>query len=159
MINRLNRQLHPPLLTPSVSPAKPTPQELTIQNVYHTTAPTPNPVMEEIRVNPKIYGPIDELKTITMEDWRRWGTAAEGAKRILDKINLLGEESLVKKSQGITAWKNSAVNRMYLDIGTEAMDNGLSVDQVIAKRQQENRSTLTIEEFNAVGELNQKLRF
>ncbi len=149
----------PPIPVTDALSTKSMPQQSTIQNVYHTTAPTPKPVMEEIRVTPKIYGPIDELKTITMEDWRRWGTAKEGSKRILDKINLLAEESLVKKSQGITAWKNSAVNRMYLDIGTEAIDNGLSVEQVIAKRQQENRPALTIEEFNAVSELNQNLRF
>jgi len=150
-----------PFLSPSINPppTKPIVPESTIQNVYHTSTPTPKPMTEEIRVTPKIYGPIDELKTITIEDWRRWGTAKEGEKRILDKINLLAEESLVKKSQGITAWKNSAVNHMYLDIGTEAIDNGLSVDQVIAKRQQEGRPSLTIEEFNAVSELNQKLRF
>ena len=149
----------PAVSVPSTPPASPMPAESVIQNVHHTSAPTPNPVMEEIRVTPKIYGPAEELKTITIEDWRRWGTVNEGTKRILDKINLLAEESLVKKSQGIAAWKDSAVNQMYLDIGTEAIDNGLSVEQVIAKRQQEHRPTLTVEEFNAVSELNQRLRF
>ena len=115
--------------------------------------------MEEIKVTPKIYGPIDELRSIKLEDWRRWGTPNEASQRIQDKINLLAEESLVKKAEGIKAWKESEVNQMYLDIGTESIDKGISVEEVIALRTKEGRPTLNRDEFDAVVESNQKLRF
>ena len=117
------------------------------------------PAVEEMRVRPKIYGPVDELRTITLVDWRRWGSPKEAAKTIQDKINLLGDESLVKKAEGIRAWKDSEVNQLYLDIGAESIDQVKSVNEMIAQRQQQNKLTLTEEEFNAVVELNQKLRF
>jgi len=115
--------------------------------------------MEEIKVTPKIYGPIDELRSIKIEDWKRWGTPNEASQRIQDKINLLGDESLVKKAEGIKAWKESEVNQMYLDIGSESIDKGISVEEVIAMRTKEGRPTLNRDEFDAVVELNQKLRF
>ena len=152
----------PEPVLPKIEPiktAQPQP-ETTVQNVYHSAGgDLTKPKIEEIKVTPKIYGPVDELRTITLEDWRRWGSTQKSAKRILDKINLLAEESFVKKSQGVAAWKESEINKLYLDIGTEAIDNGLSVEQAILKRQNDHRPTLTIEEFNAVAELNQKLRF
>ena len=116
-------------------------------------------VVEEVKVKPRIYGPIDELRTIVLANWRRWGTTKEAAQKIQDKINLLAEESLVKKAEGIKAWKESEINQLYLDIGAESIDKGKSVIEVITQRQQAGQPTLTEEEFNAVVELNQKLRF
>ncbi|MDD5173104.1 MAG: hypothetical protein PHG59_03115 [Patescibacteria group bacterium] len=117
------------------------------------------PVVEEIKVKPKTYSPIDELRTITLIDWRRWGTPKEAAKMVQNKINLLAEESLVKKAEGIKAWKSSEINQLYLNIGAESIDQGKSVNEIIIQRQQQNKPTLNEEEFNVVVELNQKLRF
>lgn len=112
-----------------------------------------------IKIQPRVYGPVDELKTITLVDWRRWGSAKEAAKKIQDKINLLAEESLVKKAEGIKAWKDSEVNQLYLNIGVESINQGKSVNEIIIQRRQQNKPFLSEEEFNAVVELNQKLRF
>ncbi len=124
--------------------------------------PPPKPTMaklEEVKVTPRIYGPIDELRTIRLEDWRRWGTAEEAAEKIKDKINLLEEESLIKKAEGIKSWKESEINKLYLAVGTESIDKGISVEEVISLRQKENRPTLTEKEFDEVVGLNQVLRF
>ncbi|MDD2646756.1 MAG: hypothetical protein PHV78_03100 [Patescibacteria group bacterium] len=137
------------------------PSDGAIKNIYRAPEPeeAPQPPIEEVRVTPRAYGPVDELRSLTLEDWRRWGGVGEAVKLILDKINLLAEESLTKKSEGIAAWKGSEINKMYLDIGTEAINNGLSVEQAIEKRKSANLPTLTIDEFNAISEINQKLRF
>jgi hypothetical protein len=111
------------------------------------------------RTVPKTYGPIDELMALRLEDWRRYGGTKEAVNRIIDKINLLAEESFLKKAEGIRAWKESEVNRIYLEIGIEAIDTNKSVEEVIRSRVAEHRPTLTLEEFNAIAELNQKLRF
>jgi len=115
--------------------------------------------VEEIKVKPRIHGPIEELKSLTLVDWRRWGTPEEAAQKIEDKINLLSEESLVKKSEGIKAWKDSEINNLYLDIGAESIDQGKPVTEIILQKQQKGLPALTEEEFNSVVELNQKLRF
>lgn len=154
----------PPKVSPEAPPkADHQPAETRVEKEempIHRPAPeTGKTTVEEIKVQPRVYGPIDELKTITLIDWRRWGSPKEVAKKIQDKINLLAEESLVKKSEGIKAWKGSEVNQLYLDIGVESINQGKSVNEIISQRKQQNKPTLSEEEFNAVVELNQKLRF
>ena len=120
----------------------------------------PNKVMvESVSGHPKIYGPSDELRSISLIDWRRWGTSQDAISKIKEKIDLLGEDSLVKKAGGIKAWKESEVNKLYLELGEESINKGKSVEAVIKERQKESRKTLSEEEFNAVVELNQNLRF
>ncbi|MBL7141512.1 hypothetical protein ISS21_00205 [Patescibacteria group bacterium] len=150
----------PPKPEPKPEPAKE--QDLVGKGEVPVHRPGMKPtgaVVEEVKVKPRIYGPIDELRTIVLANWRRWGTTKEAAQKIQDKINLLAEESLVKKAEGIKAWKESEINQLYLDIGAESIDKGKSVIEVITQRQQAGQPTLTEEEFNAVVELNQKLRF
>jgi len=155
-----------PVLSPlPPSPPKPEPKpvfkpESTFSPIIRPQQVQPTkPLVEEIKVNPRVYGPIEELKTLTLVDWRRWGSAKDAVLKIEDKINLLAEESLVKKSEGIKAWKGSEINNLYLDIGAESIDQGKSVTEIIFQRQQKKVPTLTEEEFNSVVELNQKLRF
>ncbi len=150
----------PPKPEPKPEPAKE--QDLAGKGEIPVHRPGMKPtgaVVEEVKVKPRIYGPIDELRTIVLANWRRWGTTKEAAQKIQDKINLLAEESLVKKAEGIKAWKESEINQLYLDIGAESIDKGKSVIEVITQRQKAGQPTLTEEEFNAVVELNQKLRF
>ena len=116
-------------------------------------------IVESITSYPKIYGPSDELRSISLIDWRRWGTSQEAILKIQEKINLLAEDSLIKKAEGIKAWKKSEINKLYLEIGEESINKGKSIEESINERQKEGRKTLTEEEFNAVVELNQKLRF
>lgn len=115
--------------------------------------------VEGVSSQPRIYGPADQLKSISLIDWRRWGSSAEAARKIEDKINLLAEDSLVKKAEGIKAWKASEINQLYLKIGEDSINKGKSVEKIIQERQEAGKKTLSIEEFNAVVELNRKLRF
>jgi len=116
-------------------------------------------VMREINAKPRAYGPIEELNSLTLVDWRRWGNTQEAIKKIKDKINILAEESLVKKAEGIKAWKSSEINQLYLDVGAESIDQGKPILEIISQREQKNKPTLTEQEFNAIVELNQELRF
>jgi len=112
-----------------------------------------------INIFSRSHGPIDELRILTLEDWRRWGDSNEAAKNIKDKIDLLGEESLEKKSKAIEAWKQSEIYNLYLEIGKESINKGKSIKEVIEDRKKQNKPTLTQEEFNAILDLSQELRF
>ena len=116
-------------------------------------------IMRGINTRPRAYGPIEELNSLTLVDWRRWGNTQEAIKKIKDKINILAEESLVKKAEGIKAWKSSEINQLYLDVGAESIDQGKPILEIISQREQKNQPALTEQEFNAIVELNQELRF
>ncbi|MBL7053830.1 hypothetical protein ISS06_01325 [Patescibacteria group bacterium] len=123
---------------------------------------TPRPVKDlsgPVEIRSRTLSPIDELRTFSLVDWRRLGKTADAVTRIKDKINLLEEESLLKKAEGIKAWKESTINKLYLKIGEQAINSGSSIRDVILSRQSNKEQTLTEEEFNAVVELNQSLRF
>jgi len=116
--------------------------------------------MEEIKPRMRISGPIEELRFMTLEDWRRFGRPEAAVSKIEEKVNLLAEESLLKKAEAIKAWKQSEINQLYLEIGRESIDGGnASLNLIIEKRKNETRPFLTNEEFNAIAELNQRLRF
>ncbi|MBI3963771.1 MAG: hypothetical protein HY341_02110 [Candidatus Kerfeldbacteria bacterium] len=118
------------------------------------------PRMADIRAPYRVLGPVDELRTMTLDEFRRLGTTvADATKKLLEKINLLEEESFTKRAEGIAAWKRSPVNQLYLDIGRASMETAKPVEDVIRERQQAGIPTLTIDEFTGVVDLNLLLRF
>jgi hypothetical protein len=147
-----------PVVSESVTPIS----SFTMAPVLSSSRP-PSPEKEkageEIKVTPKIYGPIDELRALKLFDWRRWGGPEEATSRILEKINMLTEESLSRGAEGKKAWRESEVYRLYLEIGAEAMDQGVDIKNVIKKRQEAGEPVLTEEEFEAIGRLNEHLRY
>lgn len=144
-----------PASSPSQTPVPSVPE----RQKPPTQLPSKRKPVEEIKVKPRAQGPVDELRSLTLVDWRRWGSTQDAVQKIQDKINLLAEESLTQKAEAVKAWKESEINKMYLGLGEESINEGKSVEQVIKNRQQQGKPTLTNEEFNAVVELNQKLRF
>ena len=124
-------------------------------------APQGKPMVTDVRSpQPRVMGPIDELKAMSMEEFRNLGASAEErAEDILEKVDVLLRESVSNKAAGIKAWKQSSVNKIYLDIGKKAILEGKSVEDIINTMQASNQPTLTIEEFDAIADLNKKLRF
>ena len=56
----------------------------------------------------KLTGPVEELRAITLVDFRRLSRdPSEAAMKIKDKIDLLTGESFEKRSAGIAAWTAS----------------------------------------------------
>ncbi|PIR95088.1 hypothetical protein COT95_00580, partial [Candidatus Falkowbacteria bacterium CG10_big_fil_rev_8_21_14_0_10_37_6] len=79
-------------------------------------------------------------------------------KKIESKIKLLESEGFTKRQQGASAWRHSRVYQEYISLGQESFSQGRPIESVIKKRQQNNIDTLTIDEFNAIVELNAVLR-
>ncbi len=107
----------------------------------------------------RAIGPVEELAEITLLDLQRWGGGKNTTQIILDKINLLQEISLLKRAEGINAWQSSFLHKLYLEIGQQALEQKKSVHQTIQERENEGKPFLRIEDFEAINELNQKLRF
>lgn len=107
-----------------------------------------------------LMGAVQELGSFDLIGFRRLGNSAtERTQKIFDKINLLEQESYTKKAQGIAAWRESGVYKLYLQLGTESMIAGKEVADFIVERESQNQNTLSIEEFSAISDLNKQLRF
>ena len=107
-----------------------------------------------------ITGPIEEIKNLTLKDFRRLGASPkEAAEKVLQKIDLLGDESLIKRAEGIKAWHDSEVYQVYLEIGAKSMAEKKPVEKVIHEYREADKPYLSPEEFNEVADLNRKLSY
>jgi hypothetical protein len=103
----------------------------------------------------KTQGPVDELLNLTLEEFRSFGSnAKERVNKIYERINLLEEESIEKKNQGISAWKNSSVYKEYVAVGEESLSKGIPVEEAVDKN-----GKISIDEFNSIADLNEQLNY
>ncbi|NCF75085.1 MAG: hypothetical protein GWO87_01180 [Xanthomonadaceae bacterium] len=116
-------------------------------------------ISEESDKKSKLVGPIDELTDLTIKDFRSWSEDPfEAIKKVKEKINILLEESLKKRSLGIKAWKNSEINKAYSEILHNAIIKHKQVEGIIQEMKNERKPTLTLKEFEAIEQLNRELR-
>jgi len=118
------------------------------------------PRLDDIKYIPKIIGPIDELRDMTLVNFRRLGASPEEAvAKIKEKLDILERDSVIKRIAGIKAWQEAEVTKIYLEISRDCLSKGASADQIISLREASERPTLTAEEYKAVLELNKFLRY
>lgn len=161
---------------PSIPPSPVKPLNIEPEIVKPAIVPQPQPMpkstpmpktvkfgrqsVDGVSLGKMLVGPVEELATMTLINFRRLGeTPHRITAKIKEKINLLENDSYGKKLEGIDAWHRSEVNRFYRLLGQESMRQGRSIDDIINERMQENKPTLSIEEFNSVMELNKDLRY
>lgn len=116
--------------------------------------------MEDIKLAPKIMSPVDELAYMDLVNFRRLDQRpALRIAKIEEKISLLEKEGIDKKIEGIKAWRNNPVNKTYLSMGQESITEGKNINDIIKDREEQGLNYLTNEEFEAVMDLNDNLRF
>ncbi len=155
----LPKPFTPPV--PPLAPAKPP-----VASAAPKPAPVPpafpketKTVVADVKVVPKLTGPIDELRSITVKDFRRLSKDPhEATLKIKDKIDLLEDQSFEARAGGIKAWQESEANRVYLDLLRKSLE-GKPILDIIADRESKGETTLNKAEFDAIMELNRKLRF
>lgn len=117
------------------------------------------PKVESVKFTPKLVGPIDELRRITIVDFRRLAKNPKDAiEKIKDKVELLEDESYTKKIEGIKAWQESEPSKIYFEILNQSMRELTSIAEILTRRAEKKLPNLTKEEFNALMELNKELR-
>jgi hypothetical protein len=126
---------------------------------------TINDVVNKVNLAPErikntLTGPVEELANMSLNTFRRYGnTATDRTEKILQKINILEKDSVTKKTLGITAWRKSPIYKLYLELGSGSLMKGQEVSQMIAEQKMAGQEVLTIEEFQAISDLNKLLRF
>ena len=117
-------------------------------------------MMEDVKFVPRTMGPIEELRFMTLSVFRRLSLEPEQrSKTILTKIKMLEEENYKQKMQAIKAWRESPVNRLYLDMGAHSISEGKSIQMIIDERKNSDLEYLEENEFNSILELNKELRY
>ncbi|MEA1962867.1 MAG: hypothetical protein U9M94_01355 [Patescibacteria group bacterium] len=116
--------------------------------------------MDDVKHTPKLLGPIDELKEMDLLNFRRLSDdLSVRIKKISEKIEFLEEENYAQRLSGIKAWRQSKLNKMYLDIGKESISANRGIDDIINSRQEKGEDCLNKEEFLLIMELNKTLRY
>jgi hypothetical protein len=145
-------------LPPPVTIVKPTPAAPTAPS-FSATSFAQRPRLEDVKAAPKLTGPVEELRAITIVDFRRLSKdPKEACMKIKDKIDLLGDQSYTRRSEGISAWTASEVTRTYLELMRESL-NGTPLLEAISAREAAKKPALTADEFRAVAELSRQMRY
>jgi RNAse (barnase) inhibitor barstar len=136
---------------------QPAPKVEIKQPIIRRTDTQNRPKMEDVRMesSTKLYGPIEELGALSIMDFRRLSKdPAEAALKIIGKLDLLEDESLIKRMQGVKALKSSPLYKTYAEIMNQAMASGKSIETTVNEK-----NIITLPEFKAIMGLNQNLKY
>jgi hypothetical protein len=116
--------------------------------------------MHDVKPIPKIMGPLEELQFLDLMNFRRLGkTPEEMTVKVFNKIKLLEHDGYEKMIMGISAWRKSPVNRLYLKIVSDAVSSNLPLKEAITAIEGRHEEGLSLEEIEAIMSLNSKLVF
>lgn len=115
-------------------------------------------VMADVLSKPHVYSPIDELRFMTIKNFRNLSKDPEQAINfVLKKIEAVITDDFSKKVEAITAWKQSPINRMYLDVCKVGLMEAKPAAKVLSEKQKEDVDFLSNAEFEAIIKLNKIL--
>jgi len=146
---------HPTMMKPQPKIEPPRP-EINQPLINKQTEPaSQRPKMNDVKFSPQLYGPIDELASFKITDLRRLSKDPnEAINKITAKLDLLEDESIAKRVEGIKALKMSPLYKMYSEIMNKAISQGKSFNQII-----ESDPIMTMAEFKAIMSLNKQLQY
>jgi len=132
----------------------------TIPETVLTSKTVNRPNLDDVKFTRRLEGPVEELENMTLIDFRRLAVDPKAATgKVREKIDLLEKEGLEKKISGIAAWQKNEISRFYRLLGQASMTEGKSIETIIKERLLAGKPTLSLEEFEAVMELNRALRY
>ncbi len=124
------------------------------------TAPSGRPKVEDIRFERKLAGPIEELRLLTLTDFRRLSKEAkQSTQKIHDKVELVSQEGYDRRIAAVRAWRESPLSQMYVALSREALIAGKGIAQILAEKRAAGEDVPTDVELGAIVELNGILRF
>lgn len=100
-----------------------------------SSQPVTKQTMQDISVSEEEMGPVEELKSMTLEDFRRISSnPEEAAKRVLQKMLNLKEESFVWYLDGVAAFRNSPLYVEYMSNICRSLSERKTVANVLASQ-------------------------
>lgn len=149
-----------PILAPMAKPQLPkTAPPPTTPTVIQRPRMTDRPTVADV-VRPQVaLGPAEELRSMTLIEFRRLGQGAgDAARKLLDKFQHLQRESFAVWAQAVAGWRQSDVYQLYLTMGRESLETGQPISQIIADRGKNGQPYLSEHEFTVLSDLNRQLQ-
>lgn len=118
------------------------------------------PHMNDVTPPRRLTGPVDELRSLTLTEFRRLSRDAQSATtKVIDKVDLLGEQGYDQRVAGVRAWRESPLNRWYTSCVREALSRGVGVPLLLEEKRKAGEEVPTEAEVAAILTLNGQLRF
>ena len=115
--------------------------------------------MHDVVARPLTMGPVEELRTMTLTDFRRLAAkAGAAAEKIKQRLAVLREDGVDQYAAGIRAWRESPLYGVYITMIHEGLQNGQPIDALVSLNPND-PARLTSEELKNIVELNKSLRF
>lgn len=115
--------------------------------------PKPRPVVTDVTYRPMAIGPVEEIRTVTLTDFRRLSPVPrDAALRLEQKFTNLKGESIVLFLEGLEAWRQSPLYQEYTDRMLYAILHRSSLDSVLRKTK-----SITSEELAAIIAMEKRL--
>ncbi len=128
--------------------------------VRPTSATKSKPTMKDVISKKRLMGPIDELSSMRLIDFRRLGNSTEERlQKVKEHIEEMEDISFTKKVEAIKAWRSNPIYQMYLQLGSQSLMGSQTVEDVIKAKEEAGEETLSKEEFEQLTDFNKKLRY
>ncbi|MCR4278425.1 MAG: hypothetical protein NUV81_00785 [bacterium] len=130
--------------------------------VSQTTIPkTGKPSVDTVQHDrPRLVGLLDELSTVTRNEFRRMGDSPDLAiAQILKKIETVGQDSADGRIRAVVAFRASPLQKEYVDLVGRSFKQGKPIAEVAKERRAKGEDTLTPEEISAIIQLNSALHY
>jgi hypothetical protein len=110
---------------------------------------------------PRTMGPLEELRYLNIINFRRLGSSPkEATAKIESKIRLLEKDGYDHMISGVLAWRDSAINLLYLKMGLDSLNKNTSLKQYADDCQTAKTENVLIwEEIEEIMKLNSRLMF
>lgn len=108
----------------------------------------------------RALSPIEELQRLDVTEFRRLAPDPRlASQKVIEKFQLLEEDSISKKADGIDAYYASPLHSLYVAIGNSSLEQSRPVADVMQERKERGEETLRQEEFDAIADLNRQIRY
>jgi len=152
--------MQPPMT--SAQAARPEVKISTASAALQSAAPVGRPRLDDIAAygGPKLMGPVRELKNLTLSEFRRMGKTPElSAQKVMQKIDVLSQESFDRRVEGVRAWQVSPLQKDYMSLVQASFAAGKPVTQLAEDKRKAGEDVPSPEELAAIITLNSKLHF
>ncbi len=149
----------PPPTPPAAIPRSAPPPARPAATVMSGARLTDRPTVADV-VRPTLaLGPGEEMRSLTLLEFRRLGQGAtEVARKLLDKFQHFQRESFTVWAAAVAGWRQSDVFQLYVSMGRDSLEQGQSISQIIADRGRRGQPYLSEHEFTVVADLNRQLQ-
>lgn len=145
-----------------ITPAESLPNIVKTAEPVHAQPKYEEPKMPEgrKRQDVSLVGPLDELRILDITEFHRIDSdPVRACGRIKEKLATLEQDSFTQLTRGMAAWRQSPIYRLYVDIGRASIMKKMPIEQISGELKKAGKPYLTADEFNAIMDLNEQLRF